>query len=147
MGWNYLSIPKLQRLHRWSLGMDKKSHPLLYWACDYLSMLVLKLNHISKSGPRWHASVYLCSSGLSQRHWSWPKSQALQWGHMSVKISQIAPRLFVQLVVLATSKEGKSTSDQWITLKWPVMYKAFSMMTSSNGNISTLQPFVRGIHR
>ena len=23
MGWNYLSIPKLQRLHRWSLGMDK----------------------------------------------------------------------------------------------------------------------------
>ena len=21
--WNYLSIPKLQRLHRWSLGMDK----------------------------------------------------------------------------------------------------------------------------
>ena len=23
MGLNYLSIPKLQRLHRWSLGMDK----------------------------------------------------------------------------------------------------------------------------
>ena len=23
VGWNYLSIPKLQRLHRWSLGMDK----------------------------------------------------------------------------------------------------------------------------
>ena len=22
-GWNNLSIPKLQRLHRWSLGMDK----------------------------------------------------------------------------------------------------------------------------
>ena len=21
--WNYLFIPKLQRLHRWSLGMDK----------------------------------------------------------------------------------------------------------------------------
>ena len=23
MGWNYLSIPKLQRCNRWSLGMDK----------------------------------------------------------------------------------------------------------------------------
>ena len=23
VGWKYLSIPKLQRLHRWSLGMDK----------------------------------------------------------------------------------------------------------------------------
>ena len=25
MGWNYLPIPRLQRLHRWSLGMDKQS--------------------------------------------------------------------------------------------------------------------------
>ena len=23
VGWNYLSIPKLQQLHCWSLGMDK----------------------------------------------------------------------------------------------------------------------------
>ena len=23
VGWNFLFIPKLQRLHRWSLGMDK----------------------------------------------------------------------------------------------------------------------------
>ena len=23
VGWNYLSIPKLHRLHRWSLGIDK----------------------------------------------------------------------------------------------------------------------------
>ena len=29
VGWNYLSIPKLQRLHRWSLGMDKLFHPTL----------------------------------------------------------------------------------------------------------------------
>ena len=27
MGWNYLSIPKLQRLHRWSLGMDNNFIP------------------------------------------------------------------------------------------------------------------------
>ena len=50
MGWNYLSIPKLQRCNRWSLGMYKLFHPTLYWACDYLSMLRLKLNHVSKRG-------------------------------------------------------------------------------------------------
>ena len=42
MGWNYLSIPKLQRLHRWSLGMDKLFHPTHYKGCNYLSMLGLK---------------------------------------------------------------------------------------------------------
>ena len=37
MWWNYLSIPKLQRLHRWSLGMDKLCHRTLYDGCNYLS--------------------------------------------------------------------------------------------------------------
>ena len=52
MGCNYLSIPKLQQCNCWSLGMDKKFHPTLYWACDYLSMLRWMLNHVSKRGPR-----------------------------------------------------------------------------------------------
>ena len=39
MGWNYLSIPKPQRSHRWSLGMDKYVHPTHYNGCNYLSML------------------------------------------------------------------------------------------------------------
>ena len=47
---NYLSISKLQRLHRWSLGMDKCFHPTFFWACDYWSMLGLKLDHVSKRG-------------------------------------------------------------------------------------------------
>ena len=29
------TFPKLQRLHRWSLGMDKWFHPILYKGCDY----------------------------------------------------------------------------------------------------------------
>ena len=49
---HYLSIPKLHLLHRWSLGMDKLFHPTLYSACDYLSMLRLKLIHVNESGPR-----------------------------------------------------------------------------------------------
>ena len=49
-GWNYLSIPKLQRLHRWCLGMDKLLHPTLYNGGTSLSMLGLKLNNVSKRG-------------------------------------------------------------------------------------------------
>ena len=51
MGWNYLSFPKLQRLHRWSLGMYKLFHPTLYDGYNHLSMLRLKLIHVSKRGP------------------------------------------------------------------------------------------------
>ena len=29
--WNYLSIPKLQKLHCWSLGIDESFHHTLYW--------------------------------------------------------------------------------------------------------------------
>ena len=52
MGWIYLSIPKLQRLHPWSLGMEKWFHPTLYNGCNYLSVLGLKLYHVRKRGPR-----------------------------------------------------------------------------------------------
>ena len=31
--------------------MDEQFHPTLYQAGDYLSMLRLKLNHVSKMGP------------------------------------------------------------------------------------------------
>ena len=43
VGLNYLSIPILQRLHRWSLGMDKLFHLTLFWTCDYSSMLRLRV--------------------------------------------------------------------------------------------------------
>ena len=41
MGWNYLFIPKLQRCNRWRNVYVISSHTSL--ACDYLSMLGLKL--------------------------------------------------------------------------------------------------------
>ena len=62
MGWNYLSIPKLQLLQRWNWGIEKLFHPTFYWACDYLSVLTLKLIHVSKRGYRW---LYHCSLTLS----------------------------------------------------------------------------------
>ena len=33
-------------------GMNKWLHPTLYWVCDYLSMLGLKLIYVDKRGPR-----------------------------------------------------------------------------------------------
>ena len=59
---NYLS--NKHRLHRWSLGMDKQFHPTLYNGCDYISMLGLKLMHVSKRDCWWFVSadMYLLTS-------------------------------------------------------------------------------------
>ena len=52
MGWNHLSIPKLQRYIRGGLGMDWWFHFTLYNGSDYLSVLGLELIHGSKRSPR-----------------------------------------------------------------------------------------------
>ena len=57
MGWNYLSIHKLQRLRRWSLGTDKWIHPTLHNGCNYLSMPGSKLIRVGKKGPLSVASA------------------------------------------------------------------------------------------
>ena len=38
-------------------GMDTLFHPTLYWACDYLSMLGLRLIHVSERGPE-HSTLF-----------------------------------------------------------------------------------------
>ena len=47
-----LSIPKLQRLNRWRLRIDKLFNPTIYNGCDYLSLLELKLNHVIEKGAQ-----------------------------------------------------------------------------------------------
>ena len=54
---NYLSIPKLQRLHRWSLQIDEYFYPTTYGAGDYLSIFGLMLFHISKGAQHKNAVV------------------------------------------------------------------------------------------
>ena len=66
MGWNCLSIPKLQRLYRWILGMDKLFHPIHYNGCDYLSMLWIKLmtnQFFSSLRMEFNLFSFLCVSG------------------------------------------------------------------------------------
>ena len=57
MRWNYLSTPKLQRWNRWSLVKDKYFLSYILWACGYISMLRLKLSHVSKRGP-WRQQLW-----------------------------------------------------------------------------------------
>ena len=45
-------------LYHGSLGMDKSFHPTVYIGYNYLSMLGLKLIHVSKRGPRcWNVTT------------------------------------------------------------------------------------------
>ena len=53
VGWNYLSIPKLQLLHCWSLVKNKQFHLTLYNKCDHLHMLRLTLTH-------WGRVTHIC---------------------------------------------------------------------------------------
>ena len=50
VGWNCLSIPKLQLWNSWSLWMDKQFHPTLHQARDCLSVLGFELIHVSERG-------------------------------------------------------------------------------------------------
>ena len=70
MGWNHVSIPELQPFHRWSLRMDKKFHPTLYWACDYLTMLGLRSIHVSKKYP-WHLIALAKIQQRNRAHHLW----------------------------------------------------------------------------
>ena len=49
----------------WSLRMDKRFHPALYQACDYLSLLGLKLNHVNEMDRRFSLSIYTYISDQS----------------------------------------------------------------------------------
>ena len=50
--WNEIILPVLNpRCSHWSLGKDMLFHLTLYCACNYFSMLELKLIHLKKSAP------------------------------------------------------------------------------------------------
>ena len=46
------TIPRLQWLYHWSLGMDKQFHPTQYNGCNYLFVLRLKLICWTGKGPK-----------------------------------------------------------------------------------------------
>ena len=68
MGWNYISIPRFQRLHRWSLGMDQQFHPTHYNGSNYLSMLRLQLYHSVKGATDVKVSSIYINNILHGKH-------------------------------------------------------------------------------
>ena len=57
--------PKLQRLPRWSFGMDKWFHLTHYVGCNYLFILGFKFNHVNKRDS-WYRLWYHARSALVQ---------------------------------------------------------------------------------
>ena len=62
---------KLQRLHHWSFGMGMWSHPILYNGCNYLTMLGLKLIHVSKRARAHPWRNYRAHMLRQKRRRSW----------------------------------------------------------------------------
>ena len=60
--WNYLPIPKLRRLHHWSLGMDTliSSHTLRVW--DYLSIKIKDIINSHKFNSIQAHVYYSCNN-------------------------------------------------------------------------------------
>ena len=54
----------------WSLGMAKWFHPTFYWTRAYLSMLGLKLIHISKMGP-WPHCLHCSQRVAGENRFTW----------------------------------------------------------------------------
>ena len=50
-------FPNIKGCNHWSLGMDKLFHRTIYNGCIFLSMLGLKLTHVSERGP-WASFKY-----------------------------------------------------------------------------------------
>ena len=110
MGWNYLSIPKLQRLHRWSLGMDKLFHPTHYNGCNYLSMLGLKLIHVSKRG-HWSSIHSMMPSDAKCWHRSGSslaKVMACSWRQQAITETDVdlLSKVFCAIQLRTISWEG-----------------------------------------
>ena len=128
-----------QRLHRWSLGMDALFHPTLYWVCDYLFMLGLKLIHISKRGIRSPKDGGVRSnnirliSKMSSKNEEWYNLEShtyiyvvctmtSQWA--SWRLKSPATRRFIQIFVEASIKENIKIHFTGLFLegirRWPV---------------------------
>ena len=69
--WDEKLLIHSQTLTPWSLWMGNWLYPTLYWACDYLYMLRLKLIYVSKNGPRTQCVMSVSTSLLPQlNEWS-----------------------------------------------------------------------------
>ena len=75
--WNDITYPFTNlAVHRTPLGLDQSFHHTLYNGCNYLSILGLKLIHVSKEGPSYpipqtyhRPSIAYCHSHPKYNTW------------------------------------------------------------------------------
>ena len=123
------------------MRIDNKFHPVYHWACDYLSMLRLQLNHrpqVGKNQPRANGRTY-----WSPYHkwvlWLWATS-LLHYIHviMGDMASQITSLTIVCSTVYSGADQRKHQSSASLSFvrgihrwpvnslhKWPVTRKMF----------------------
>ena len=131
MGWNHLSIPKPQRLHHWSLGIDQWYHPSLYWLCYYLSMLGLNLNVLVKGNPcNVNGASSLSPLDVLRRcpiHRSWSmnrrRTPAVRCSSLSLSnllqlTYMIEHCLVIHTVVYTLRIDGCIYVDEWKKMHW-----------------------------
>ena len=91
-GIKHISIPKLQLLHFWSLGIDKLFHSTLYGGCNYLSLLRFKLIHGCKRGSRC-PGAFCQNICLNEKESQMAKSMGPTWGPPGSYQPQMGPML------------------------------------------------------
>ena len=131
MGWNYVSIPKLQRCNRWSLGMHRLFHPTLYWACDYLAML--GLIHFIKSRPckYWYVFVNSCHAEFILIRVRKLVSCGIYFRKRKIFVPSITSQKYHGTIFI-TDKDLSTQYNQNHRCWWPV--EATSQVTSSHGH-------------
>ena len=148
---------KLQWCSCRSLEMDKSLYSTIFWACDYLSMLGLKLIHVSKRCPSL-AWIH-CRTYHQGGHVAFPTGRISQ-EVLSISISKMSFEiiyftlllyfpgiseltLFVYylfetvLLSVAGKMKGDLRAAQW-------QVSDDSMMTSSNGSIFRVTGHLHG---
>ena len=113
MVWNYLYNPKLQRLHRWRLRKDNLRHTTLYNGYNWLSVLGLKLIHVSERGTGIiQYSPCIPPTVLFSLFGVWP----LQWLHSGRDGVSNHRRLIVYSTVCSGTDQRKHQSSASLAL-------------------------------
>ena len=137
-GRNSLSIPKLQRCNHWSLGMDMYFRPIRYWTDDYLSMLRIKLDHVSKRDIRYEITKNL--RRISERHFTpTRKIVALLQSNFTLFLADECSLHQSGAIMDAVASQNTGLSIVYSTV--------YSGVDTRKYQGSTSLPFVRGIRR
>ena len=107
--------------------MNKQFHPTRYRACDYLSMLALKLNHVSKMGP-WAVGIF----DVDFVAMLWLQEILINWQYVGQK-SDVRLAIFVNTFLM-------------VQIQTLIIFSAISQPHISRHSLRCLNRWRRGWH-